>query len=73
MQLCALSSGSWWMGGASMLAFALGTIPLMLFFGLASGKLNQRWRKPMRYASAALVAVMSMIRSSISVVDTIAE
>ena len=68
MQLCALSAGSWWMGGLSMLAFALGTTPLMLFFGLVGGKLNQRWRQPMRYISAALVAVMgvSMLASGLA-------
>ena len=38
MQLCALSAGSWWMGGLSMLAFALGTTPLMLGFGLVGGR-----------------------------------
>ena len=68
MQLYALSAGSWWMGGLSMVAFALGTVPLMLGFGLVGGKLNQRWRNPMRYVSAALVAVMgvSMLSSGLA-------
>ena len=68
MQLFALSTGSWTMGGLSMLAFALGTVPLMLGFGFVGGKLNQRWQKPMRYVSAALVAVMgvSMLSSGLA-------
>ena len=68
MQLYALSTGSPWMGGLSMQAFALGTVPLMLGFGLMGGKLNQHWRKPMRYVSAALVAVMgvSMLSSGLA-------
>ena len=68
MQLYALSTGSPWMGGLSMLAFALGTVPLMLGFGLMGGRLNQRWQKPMRFVSAALVAVMgvSMLSSGLA-------
>lgn len=60
MQLCALSAGSWWMGGLSMLAFALGTTPLMLGFGLLGGRLNSRFRAPMRVISAVLVLMMSV-------------
>ena len=60
MQLFALSAGSWWQGGLSMLCFALGTVPLMLGFGLLGGHLNQRFGKPMRLVSAALLLVMSM-------------
>ena len=60
MQLCALSAGSWWMGGLSMLAFALGTTPLMLGFGLLGGRLNGRFRAPMRVISAGLVLVMAV-------------
>ncbi len=60
MQLYALSTGSWYMGAFSMACFCLGTIPLMLGFGLASGKLNKRFAKPMRMASGVLVLVMGM-------------
>lgn len=60
MQLFALSTGSWLMGALSMLCFSLGTVPLMLGVGLVSGSLNRRFAKPMRIASAALVAVMGM-------------
>lgn len=58
MQLFALSTGSPVMGGLSMAAFSLGTVPLMLGFGLLGGRLNQRFRKPMHLLSAALILVM---------------
>jgi len=60
MQLFALSTGSWYMGALSMLCFSLGTVPLMLGIGLVSGQLNRRFARPMRLASAALIAVMGM-------------
>lgn len=60
MQLYALSTGSPVMGGLSMAAFSLGTVPLMLGFGLLGGKLNQRFRRPMHLISAALILVMGM-------------
>lgn len=60
MQVCALSAGSWWQGALSMCCFCLDTIPLMLGMGLVSGKLNKRFAKPMRYASAALVLAMGV-------------
>ena len=60
MQLYALSTGSWHMGALSMLCFCLGTTPLMLGFGLVSGRLNARFARPMRIASGALVLLMGM-------------
>ncbi len=60
MQLYALSTGSWRMGALSMLCFCLGTVPLMLGFGLVSGALNRRFARPMRVASGLLVLVMGM-------------
>ena len=60
MQLYALSTGSWHMGALSMFCFCLGTVPLMLGFGLVSGRLNKRFARPMRVASGALVLLMGM-------------
>ncbi|MBR1584946.1 MAG: sulfite exporter TauE/SafE family protein [Clostridia bacterium] len=60
MQLYALSTGSWYMGALSMACFCLGTIPLMLGFGLVSGRLNRRFAKPMRILSGTLVLIMGM-------------
>ena len=61
MQIYALSTGSWWMGALSMLCFCLGTVPLMLGFGLVSGRLNLRFAKPVRIASGVLVLLMGMV------------
>ena len=60
MQLYALATGSAVRGAVSMLLFSLGTVPLMLGFGLVSGSLNHRYARPMRLASGALVLVMGM-------------
>ena len=60
MQLYALSTGSWHMGALSMFCFCLGTVPLMLGFGLVSGRLNKRFARPMRVASGVLVLLMGM-------------
>ncbi|MBR0425896.1 MAG: sulfite exporter TauE/SafE family protein [Clostridia bacterium] len=48
------------MGALSMLLFAVGTVPLMLGFGLLGGRLNKRAARPMRIASGVLVAVMAV-------------
>ena len=60
MQLYALSTGSWWMGALSMIAFGLGTVPLMLGIGAVGGAQNRRFARPMRLISGALVLVMSV-------------
>lgn len=60
MQLYALSAGSWYMGALSMLAFGLGTSPLMLGFGLIGGRLNRRFARPMRLFSGGLVLTMAV-------------
>ena len=60
MQLYALSTGSWHMGALSMFCFCLGTVPLLLGFGLVSGRLNKRFARPMRVASCILVLLMGM-------------
>ena len=60
MQLYALSTGSWHMGALSMFCSCLGTVPLMLGFGVVSGKLNKRFARPMRISSGALVLLMGM-------------
>ena len=60
MQICALSTGSAVKGALSMLCFCLGTVPLMLGFGLVTGQMNRRYARPMRIASGVLVLVMGM-------------
>ena len=60
MQLFALSTGSWWLGGLSMFCFAAGTIPAMLGFGIVGGALNRRFGRPLQWISAGLVLFMGI-------------
>lgn len=60
MQIYALSTGSAMLGALSMLSFSLGTVPLMLGFGLISGRLNQKHRRVMLTVSAMLIFVMGL-------------
>ena len=60
MQLYALSTGSILKGAASMLAFSLGTVPLMFGFGLISSKLNRKYSRVMLTVSAMLIFVMGL-------------
>ena len=60
MQLYALSTGSILQGALSMLAFSLGTIPLMFGFGLISSKLNRKYSQVMLTVSAMLIFVMGL-------------
>ena len=60
MQLYALSTGSVLRGVLSMLAFSLGTVPLMFSFGLISGGLNRKYSHVMLTVSALLVFVMGL-------------
>jgi sulfite exporter TauE/SafE len=50
-----LASGSALQGGLTMLAFGLGTLPMMLLLGLSAGKINQ-WR-----ANPAIRSVMGSV------------
>lgn len=60
MQIYALSTGSAVLGALSMLSFSLGTVPLMLGFGLISGRLNRKYRCVMLTVSAMLIFVMGL-------------
>lgn len=60
MQLYALASGSALMGAASMAAFCLGTVPLLLGFGLVSNLAKGRARGIMQTAGAGLMLVLSV-------------
>ena len=55
-----------------MAAFSLGTVPLMLGFGLLGGRLNQRFRRPMHIFSAALILLMgfNMLSSGLALAGT---
>lgn len=57
-QLAAAGTGSPILGGLAMLSFGIGTSPLMLAFGTASGLIPKRWKDRMMVALAAVVIVL---------------
>ena len=58
--LCAMSSGSTTKGALLMLAFALGTVPLMLLFASLGALLPRGWTKYLRKLGAVLVTSMGL-------------
>ena len=58
--LCAMSSGSAARGAQLMLAFALGTVPLMLLFASLGALLPHGWTKYLRKLGAVLVTSMGL-------------
>ena len=60
MWLAAMGSGSALRGAETMLAFSLGTVPLMLMFGSLGSLIPQRWMKYMLKLSAVLVTAMGV-------------
>ena len=58
--LCAMSSGSAAKGSLLMLAFSLGTVPLMLLFASLGALLPRRWTKYLRKLGAVLVTSMGL-------------
>ena len=58
--LCAMSSGSAGNGALLMLAFALGTVPLMLLFASLGALLPRGWTKYLRKFGAVLVTSMGL-------------
>lgn len=61
MQLYALGTGSALTGALSMLAFSLGTMPLMFGFGAISSLLSRKFTKSMLKVSAALVILLGFV------------
>lgn len=60
MQIYALSTGSALVGALSMFLFSLGTVPLMIGFGMISGKLTRKYQKYMLAVSAIIVFIMGL-------------
>ena len=58
--LCTMSSGSAGNGALLMLAFSLGTVPLMLLFASLGALLSRGWKKYLRKLSAVLVTSMGL-------------
>ena len=61
MQLYALGTGSFIAGSLSMLAFSLGTVPLLFVFGALGSLLSSKFSKNMIKASAMLVIVLGFV------------
>jgi uncharacterized protein len=64
MQLYALGTGSLLAGALSMLAFSIGTVPLMLSFGLAATLAPRRLLPLLVKASAVLVMFLGIVTSA---------
>jgi len=64
MQLYALSTGSALVGALSMLAFALGTAPLMLALGALGTSLSRRFTTRAMRVGAVLICVMGLFMFS---------
>lgn len=60
MQILALASGNPAAGALSMLAFSLGTVPLMLGLGTLVSVLGRRFARTVMNAGAVLVAVLGL-------------
>lgn len=58
MWLHAVSGGNAVYGAGSMLAFALGTVPLLLLFGAFGAFMPRKWNKYLVKASAVLITSM---------------
>ena len=58
--LCAMSSGNAAKGALLMLAFSLGTVPLMLLFASLGALLPRGWTKVLRKLGAVLVTSMGL-------------
>lgn len=61
MQLYALGTGSALSGALSMFIFSLGTVPLMLAFGVVSSILSKNYTKQLLKLSGILVVVLGLI------------
>lgn len=64
MQLYALGTGSALLGSASMLCFALGTVPLMLGLGALAGVISRKFAHKAITAGACVVMIMGLFMVS---------
>lgn len=61
MVLYAASTGSALSGSATMLAFGLGTVPLMLFYGTFASYLAKRFQKPMMVVASIVIIILGLV------------
>ena len=64
MQLMALGAGSALAGALAMLAFSLGTVPVMLAFGAIAAILSQRTAKKVAASGAVLIIILGFSMAS---------
>lgn len=60
MQLLAIASSNVWRGALSMFFFCMGTIPLMLFFGVSVASLKSKWREKIMLVGVTLILVFAL-------------
>lgn len=60
MQIYALGTGNFINGAFSMLSFALGTLPLMLFFGYISSKISNSFGKSIVKYSGVFIIILGL-------------
>ena len=58
MQLYTLTTGSFWMGGLTMLVFALGTLPVLALVSFSSFSIKNLASAGIFWKSAGLVVIM---------------
>jgi uncharacterized protein len=68
-QIKAAGTGNFWAGGLTLLAFGLGTLPTMMFVGIATG--SDRHRQLFRMGGWVTIAigVLTLLRSTDTMVD----
>ena len=71
MEVVAISTGSGWLGAATMFGFVLGTSPLFAVVGVATAKLSEWWQQ--RFLKAAAVALLVMALLSVNGVLTVVD
>jgi sulfite exporter TauE/SafE len=57
--MAAAATGSIWRGGVAMLAFGLGTVPVLLALGLGAGRIGVRARQLFNRVGAVLLLLIA--------------
>ena len=58
MQIYTLTTGTFWSGGMTMLAFALGTLPVLALISFSSFSIQNNSKKGIFFKSAGLIVIM---------------
>ena len=58
MQIYTLSTGNFWVGGLTMLSFALGTLPVLALVSFSSFSIQNSSKSGIFFKSAGLVVIM---------------